>query len=201
LSFNSALTERAEITSNLFRVGKLRSILTSRKFNRAMPWIAGLVLAIGVAAFVQSRTDTGPAKETFEKGAPTDLSKQPKSVRFPNEARQAAVTFLQTAVARKNLAKAWTVAGPGIKGGQTYKDWLKGEIAVVPYPGASMDKAPIKVDWSYPNSVGLSIALLPRKGTGEKPQVFNMELKKAGKRWVVDSWVPYAPPAVPDAMN
>jgi hypothetical protein len=182
-------------------VSKLRSVLTSRKFNRALPWIAGLVLAVGVAAFVQSRTDTGGAKETFENKPATDLSKQQKSVPVPQEARRAAVTFLQTAVARKDLAKAWTVAGPGIKGGQTYKSWLKGEIAVVPYPGESMDKAPIKVDWSYPKSIGLSIALLPRKGSPEKPQVFNMELKKAGQRWVVDSWVPYAPPAVPADLN
>jgi hypothetical protein len=109
------------------------------------------------------------------------------------------VTFLQTAVARKNLAKAWTVVGPGIRQGQTYTDWLKGEIAVVPYPGESMDKAPIKVDWSHANSIGLSVALLPKKGSAEKPQVFNMELKKAGNRWVVDSWVPYAPPAIPSA--
>jgi hypothetical protein len=182
-------------------VGKVRSVLTSRKFNRALPWIAGLVLAIGVAAFVQSRTDSNDPKEVFEKGAATDLSKQPKSVPVPQQARQTAVTFLQTAVARKNLAKAWTVVGPGIKGGQTYKDWLTGNIAVVPYPGESMDKAPIKVDWSYPNSIGLSIALLPKAGSAEKPQVFNMELKKARGRWVVDSWVPYAPPAVPDTLN
>lgn len=178
----------------------MRSLLTSRKFNLALPWIAGLVLAIGVAAFVQSRTTVDKPADT-PVGKPDDRSKQPKSVPVPQGARQAAVTFLQTAVARRNLAKAWTVAGPGIRGGQSYKEWLSGDIAVVPYPGQSMDKAPIKVDWSYPDSVGLSIALLPKKGTGEKPQVFNMELKKAGKRWVVDSWVPYAPPAVPDAMN
>jgi hypothetical protein len=182
-------------------VGKLRSIVTSRKFNLALPWIAGLVLAIGVAAFVQSRTDTGAPKETFENRPVQDLSKQPRSVPVPEEARKTAVTFLQTAVARKNLAKAWTVAGPGIKGGQTFKSWMTGEIAVVPYPGASVDKAPIKVDWSYRDSIGLSVALLPRKGSTEKPQVFNMELRKAGKRWVVDSWAPYAPPAVPADLN
>ena len=28
-----------------------------------------------------------------------------------------------------------------------------------------------------------------------------MELKKTGKRWVVDSWVPYAPPAVPSDLS
>ncbi len=182
-------------------MGKLRSTFSSRKFNLALPWIAGLVLAIGVAAFIQSRTDTGAPKETFENEPVQDLSKQPKSVPVPQEARKVAVTFLQTAVARQNLAKAWTVAGPGIKAGQTYKDWLKGDISVVPYPGESMDQAPIKVDWSHPNSVGLSIALLPKKGSPEKPQVFNMELTKTGNRWVVDSWVPYAPPAVPADLN
>jgi len=182
-------------------VGKLRSILTSRKFNLALPWIAGLVLAIGVAAFIQSRTDTGSPKETFENAPVKDLSKQPSSVPVPTEARKVAVTFLQTAVARKDLAKAWTVAGPGIKSGQTFKSWMRGDIPVVPYPGESMDKAPIKVDWSYHNSIGLSIALLPRQGSREKPQVFNMELKKAGNRWLVDSWVPYAPPAVPADLN
>jgi hypothetical protein len=182
-------------------VGKLRSIVTSRKFNLALPWIAGLVLAIGVAAFIQSRTETGAPKETFENRAADDRSKQPKSVPVPQAARQTAVTFLQTAVARKNLAKAWKVTGPGIKQGQTYQSWLKGEISVVPYPGDSVDKAPIRVDWSYPDSIGLSVALLPKKGSSEKPQVFNMELKKSGKRWVVDSWVPYAPPAVPADLN
>ena len=182
-------------------MSKLRSTLTSRKFNLALPWIAGLVLAIGVAAFVQSRTDTDKPKETFESGQVDDRSQQQKSVPVPTEARKAAVTFLTTAVARQKLAKAWTVAGPGIKAGQTYKSWLKGNIPVVPYPGESMDKAPIKVDWSYPNSIGLSVALLPKKGAGEKPQVFNMELKKSGNRWLVDSWVPYAPPAVPADLS
>jgi hypothetical protein len=180
-------------------VSKLRSFVTSRKFNLALPWIAGLVLVIGVAAFVQSRTSTGGPEDT-PVGKPDDRSKNPKAVPVPKAARQVAVTFLQTAVAREDLAKAWTVVGPGIKQGQTYKDWLKGEIAVVPYPGAAMDKAPIKVDWSYPKSIGLSIALLPRKGSTEKPQVFQMELKRAGKRWFVDTWAPYAPPAIPDDL-
>lgn len=181
-------------------MGKLRSVLTSRKFNLALPWIAGLVLAIGVAAFIQSRTNTGGPEDT-PVGKPVDNSKVPKSVPMSQEARQTVVTFLRTAVARKDLAKAWTVVGPGIRQGQSYQSWLKGNIAVVPYPGESMDKAPLKIDWSYPTSIGLSVALLPRKGSSEKPQVFQMELKRTGQRWVVDSWAPYAPPAVPSDVN
>ncbi len=180
-------------------MSKLRSIVSSRKFNLALPWIAGLVLAIGVVAFIQSRTDSNSVPET-PVGKPDDRSKNPTSVPVPQAARQTVVTFLQTAVARQNLGKAWTVVGPGIRQGQSRRDWMKGEIAVVPYPGESMDKAPIKVDWSYPKSIGMTIALLPKKGSAEKPQVFQMELKRSGGRWFVDSWAPYAPPAIPDDL-
>jgi hypothetical protein len=180
----------------------MRSVLTSRKLNRALPWIAGLVLATGVAVFVQARTDTGAAPQVREPGKVQDNSRVPRSGPVPQEARRVAVIFMQTAVARRNLAKAWSVVGPGLRGGQTRQQWLTGEIGVVPYPGEAVDKAPIRVDWSYPNTVGLSIALLPTS-SGEKPQVFQMELKRIGpsKRWVVDSWVPYAPPAVRDSLD
>jgi hypothetical protein len=180
----------------------MRSTLTSRNFNRALPWLAGLVLVLGVAIYFQSRTETGRAPQVFEAGEVQDRSRTPRSVPMPAAARRAAVTFLRTAVAREDLATAWTVAGPNVRGGQSREEWLK-EIGVVPYPGESMDKAPIRVDWSYPRNVGLSIALLPKRGSGEKPQVFQMELRRLGaaKRWVVDSWVPYAPPVVRDSLN
>ena len=183
---------------------RIRSLLSSRKFNLALPWIAGLVLAVGVAAFIQSRTDSGKAPEVFEEGQPTDVSKNPKTVPVPQAARRVAVTFLRTAVLRKDLARAWQVSGPSIRQGQTFKQWMTGNIAVVPYPGAAVDKAPIKIDWSYPKDVAMEVVLLPQKGSSDKPQVFHMGLKKVGKgegRWVVEYWSPYAPPAIPDTIN
>jgi hypothetical protein len=185
-------------------VRKVRSLLASRKFNLALPWIAGLVLAVGVAAFIQSRTETAKAPEVFEEGQVQDVSKNPKTVPVPKEAREAAVTFLRTAVLRKDLATAWRVSGPSIKQGMSFKEWMTGNIAVVPYPAAAVDKAPIKVDWSYPKDVAMEIVLLPQRGSSDKPQVFHMGLKKVGKgegRWVVEYWSPYAPPAIPDTID
>jgi hypothetical protein len=46
-----------------------------------------------------------------------------------------------------------------------------------------------------------SVALLPRKGSGVRAQVFFLELRKLGSgpasRWVVDNWVPRASAVVP----
>lgn len=178
-----------------------RSMLSSRALNRALPWIAGVVLLAGVIAFWQSKTDSKSA-ETPLSGKPAQQVKNPKTVPLSPEARTVAVKFIRTAVARENLDEAWKISGPQIRAGTTYKQWLTGDIAVVPYPADAVDQVPIKVDWSYANTAGLSIALLPTSGSSEKPQVFLMELKRLGtgadRRWVVDAWVPYAPPAVPD---
>jgi hypothetical protein len=182
----------------------VRSALSSRTLNRALPWIAGLVLAIGVIVFIQSRTHTGSQPETFSKKPARDVSKQPKNVPLAREARRVAVRFINTAVARKNLAAAWEISGPGIRQDLTRKEWLTGNIPVVPYPAGAVDKAPIKIDWSYPNDALLEIILLPRDGANEKPQVFFIGLKKLKNgrgRWVVDSWTPYSPPAIPAAVD
>lgn len=159
--------------------------------------MAGLVLAVGVFAFWQSRAEPKASRETFS-NEPAQLFKQPKNVPLSKGARQTVVKFIETAVMRKNLDQAWPIAGPAIKQGTTYKEWVAGNIAVVPYPAASVRKAPMKIDWSYPNEAALSVVLLPRKGANDKPQVFHAGLKKVGSKWVVEYWSPYAPPAIPE---
>lgn len=117
------------------------------------------------------------------------------------EARRVAVRFVQTAVAREHLDEAWELVGPNLRGGLTRKQWLTGEIPVVPYPLQKLDVAPYKIDASFTTSALLEIALLPRKGSGIRAQVFFLELKKVGHgknaHWVVDNWVPRAGVVVP----
>ena len=112
-----------------------------------------------------------------------------------------AVRFIQTAVARENLEEAWTLVGPNLRGGLTKKEWLTGNNPVVPYPIDKLEVAPYKVDESYETSALIEVALLPRKGSGVRSQVFFLGLKKVGSgsrtRWVVDNWVPRASAVVP----
>jgi len=120
---------------------------------------------------------------------------------LPNEARQVAVRFIQTAVARENLEEAWELVGPNLRGGLTRKEWLTGNNPVVPFPVDQLDVAPYKVDEAYETSALMEVALLPRKGSGVRAQVFFLGLKKVGSgpraRWVVDNWVPRASAVVP----
>ncbi len=177
-------------------------LLSSRTLNRALPWIAGAVLLLGVFAFWQTQTKTKATPETFQAGEVANPAAE-KTVPLPPEARQIAVQFLKTAVVRKNLDEAWTIAGPGIKQDLSRSEWMTGNIPVVPYLDAALDKSPVKVDWSYPNDVSLQVVMQPKTGSKDKPQVFYIGLKKFGSgpsaRWLVDYWAPYAPPPVPSA--
>lgn len=178
------------------------SLLHSRTLNRALPWIAGVVLVLGVLAFWQTQVRAEDTPETFQAGTVQNPSAD-QTVPLPPEARTIAVQFIKTAVVRKNLREAWTISGPNIRGGLTLKQWMSGNIPVVPYPDAAVNESPVKVDWSYPNDVSLQVVMQPKKGSKEKPQVFYIGLKKSGSgsdaKWLVDYWAPYAPPPVPSA--
>ena len=179
-------------------------LLNSRSLNRALPWIAGAVLLVGVLAFWQTQVRSDSTQESFSNKAATDVAAE-KTVPLPPEARQIAVRFIKTAVVRKNLRQAWAISGPGIKQDLTLREWMTGEIPVVPYLDAAVNESPVKVDWSYPNDVSLEVLMQPKKGSTEKPQVFFIGLKKFGSgadaKWLVDYWAPYAPPPVPSTLQ
>ena len=118
-----------------------------------------------------------------------------KNVPVEKQARLVAGRFILTAVQRKHLAEAWKLAGPPIRVGVTYKQWLSGNIAVVPWFG-KLGAVPLKVDYSYPGEAQFTVILAPKPGTAGKPDTFIMGLKKYGKQWKVTAWVPYEPPPV-----
>ena len=109
--------------------------------------------------------------------------------------------FILTAVARKNLRHAYTLVGPEIKQGQTLKQWMTGNIAVVPYPADAIDVAPFRIDYSYPREALIEVMLLPKAKAKIRATDFYLGVKKVGKgsnaHWVVTSWVPHVSPMVP----
>jgi hypothetical protein len=174
------------------------------RLRRLAPWIGGLLLVGGVvAAIVTFVPDRNPAPQA---SSPTPVRKPVKEKTVPLSAAETSVArqFLKTAVGRGDLASAWKIAGPNIRGGLTYKEWLTGNIPVVPYPIKSLATARFKIDYSYRNRALLEVALLPKPGANIKPQVFYLGLKRVpgpgGKRhWVVDNWVPRTATLVPRA--
>ena len=176
------------------------------RFSKRTRWIiygvSGAIFLAGlIAVLIVFATHSGKTKQVFSDKPVVDVSKVPKTVKLDPTARRVAGEFILTAVARKNLRKAYTLAGPQIKQGQSLKEWLSGNIAVVPYPDSDIKFAPFKIDYSYPKHALLEIALLPTdKATarGVKPQLFYVDLKKLNGKWLVDGWVPRSSPMVPN---
>lgn len=178
---------------------------------RRLPWLAGAVLAAGVAASLIAFFGLGNTGKTFTPlpvGRSTQVQRPVKEKTLPlaREARLVARRFILTAVARRNLAEAYALVGPQLRGGLTRDQWMTGAIPVVPYPVNLTRIAPMKVDFSYRNHALLEVALIPRdgaklNGVSVKPQLFFLELSAYGKgqkrRWVVTSWVPRGQPHVP----
>ena len=54
------------------------------------------------------------------------------------------------------------------------------ENPVVPYPVERLEVAPDKIDEAYTKSALLEVALVPRKNSGVRAQMFFLELKKVG---------------------
>ena len=175
--------------------------LSSPRTQRWLLWIGGFVLAAGIAAvLIVFLRDTGTTTpEVFKNEPPTKVAPKPKPVPLEPAVRRVAGDFILTAVQRKNLDKAWALAGPQIRQDLTYKEWLTGNIPVVPYT-APISITPMKVDYSWPNQALVEVAMVPKKGAkNADTELYWLELRRVGKgenkHWLVWSWVPrWAPP-------
>jgi hypothetical protein len=168
-------------------------------WRKALPWIlgivaVGLVVALGIWALPSS---SGHKNAALTPNIPAkDVSQVPKTVKLEPQAEKVARRFIQTAVARKHMTEAYSLAGPEILQGQSLKQWNAGNIAVIPFPVDKVSLAPMKVDYSYKNEALIEVALLTKPKSGVKSQLFTMQLNKIDGKWVVNSWVPKSVPFV-----
>ena len=135
-------------------------------WHRSRRTLIGCGVLAGIAAVVVALFAFGPNKnadpEVFT-NEPAQVPKPQVKAPFDPDARQVAMRFVQTAVARKHLDEAWGLAGPQVRGGLTHEQWMTGNIPVVPYPLDLLAVAPFKVDASYVDSAIIEIALLPEE--------------------------------------
>jgi hypothetical protein len=181
------------------RIFEHREPVKKPGWRKAAPWVAAVVVvAVGIALLIVFVRNTGHSDATpLNPNQPAvDVSKVPKTVKLEPGATRVARLFIKTAVARKNLDKAYAISGPQIVQGQSLKQFMTGNIAVPPYPVAALDYAPMKIDYSYPKTALIEVALLPKPKSGAKPAMFMMELDKIKGKWVVNSWVPRSVPFV-----
>lgn len=171
-------------------------------WQKALPWVIGVVVvgALIAAGIIWSNTGHSTATPLTNKPA-VDVSKIPPTVKLPADATKVARTFIETAVARKHLDQAYNLVTQEIKQGQSLASWRTGNIAVVPYPVDAIAYAPMKIDFSYPKEAQIEVALLPKKGSTVKSQLFLMDLVKRDGKWLVNGWSPRSSPPVPNGSQ
>jgi len=130
---------------------------------------------------------------------------QPKASPFtPAEQHQVSQTlkqFISGAVAGENPAQGWNATAPSLRQGTTRKEWIHGEMPVVPYPAANRGLGTWSfVQYSYTDTVGLEVFVFPKPSSGYSAMTADAELvKQRDGRWLVDYWMPkrfHGPPAL-----
>jgi hypothetical protein len=152
-----------------------------QNIQRWAPWIAVAVLVAGIVAFAVTKlSDSSPAAAPPHRVAPVTAVER-------NVARE----FIDTAVARKNLSRAWEIAAPELKQDMTLDEWKTGTIPVVPYR-VDQAVARLKPVNSFTDSAAFQVSFLPRTGAKVKAASFRLDLLNVDGKWLVSSWLPSA---------
>ncbi len=182
--------------------------LSSPKRQKQFFWGSAAVLAVGVIAFVALVVLPGSGNkftDTFS-NQPAQLAK--KQVKMKPTAAELAVArkFIETAVARKDLAASYNLVHVDLKGRLTRKDWVTGNIPVISYQATNAKTAAFTPEYSYEDQGLFDIDLLAKTGTSARPDLlFFIGLKREklqdGKwgPWLVNYWEPHWRPPIPAA--
>ena len=190
--------------------------LKSPGFLRALTWVSALVLIAGVAAVAtvwlgsDSDSSASPststvAGQTVDEFGELPAETKPNPEDVPAAARKTAAIFIDGAVARNNLAKAWTVTHPDLKRdcACTLKEWKTGNIPVLFFPALGAGATGFGVNEISDGRIVLEVLLYPKKGTDLSPTAFYVGMKAVGEgeneKWLVDYFAPIGSPPVPSA--
>jgi hypothetical protein len=173
----------------------VKRVLASYRWRRRLIWLtvtAGVVggaLAIG---FIWP--NTAPPEHTEPTGGPVKIAATPKKMPLKLRDRAAALVvasrFIDSAVARNNVDRAWGLVTPTMRAGYTRKQWDTANLpGISPFPVAS---ARWRLQFSDEKGIGFTLALFPTKASHQQAQVFMIGLHKVGaarhRHWLVDNW-------------
>ena len=194
----------------------MRGILASYRWRRRILWtLPFLVVAAAFALLIASLPNENSRLADDIAGAPTsaEAPEQVPQVRRPvrvtpatrREVDALLTAFVRHAVAREDPARAWALATPALKAGQTRAQWRRGELPVYPFPAKVSEAKGWRVVESFEDDLMVSVLMHSRPGTTRGAIAYQVELKRFGRgesrRWLVDAFIPervYTPPSPND---
>ena len=178
----------------------------SPRRRRRLIWAAAAVLLVGLAVLLGTvlMRGTGNAFPDRFSTETAQLYRPEKKTPISKVELTTAREFIETAVAREDLSRAYDLVHPDLKGTMSRRQWDTGDIPVVGYPAANAKTASFLVVYSFQREALLEVELVARPGSQVRPELlFYLGLKRAGDkpsgRWLVDYWEPNWRPPVPMA--
>jgi hypothetical protein len=179
----------------------MRNPLASPRLRRRLGWTLGIGLtvaaavAIGVSYSYESEPDTAVTEDSVQTtAAPAPPLRVTPAVR--REVDDTVQQFVRTAVIRRNLGRAWSLASPAMREGVTRTEWERGDIPVQPFPAAALASADWRLRYRYERTLGIDVLVQPKARSGAPIAVYSVELTAAGsgppRRFLVDYWIPQA---------
>lgn len=184
----------------------MNTVLSARRIEKWLPWIGAAVLAAGTAAVLVRFGDRSESTPAASENAPAATQRPQQAAASPVDpaAKKVAAQFIQTAVARRELVKAWSITHPELKAGMTLAEWKTGSLPVAPVTNLNAyELISYRVKESFPNEILLEVLMVPKASAkGVTPQNFDIGLKAVGKgkakHWLVSYWMTgYRPPVRP----
>jgi hypothetical protein len=167
--------------------------------RRRLLWGGGfLLLAASVAGLVIAFPHPGKraADATKPGGEAPELVLPERFAPRANQVLGVARQFVVTAVARKHVDTSYDLVCPEMKQGYTRASWAKGDIPVVPFP---VFVGKWRLSYSIADEVDVQVALFAKPKSKVNPVVFDLTMQpcgsKAGKRWLVSSFIPTSSPS------
>jgi hypothetical protein len=172
------------------------SVFDSPRRRRRLS-LAAIAVGIAVPLIVLGVHFSSPGSRGEATGTTVaDISNdEPKRVPFTAEKKRAVrkvlAQFISTAVARKDVAGSWDIAGPSLRSGFTREEWKSGNIPVTPYPASRHGQGAWDVvHYSYPRKVGLEVLVFPKPRSGYSVATAEVDVVKGrDDHWRVDYWM------------
>jgi hypothetical protein len=179
------------------------AVLSSPRRRRRLAWASTALIPIAAAVglVLWNPGQVEPLRHENESPPgpePRQAVEQPLPV-TPAIRREIGATvesFVRTAVVRRDLDRAWTLASPVMREGVSRRDWRRGDLPVLPYPERALEHVDWSVASSFDRTVVVDVMVMPKEGSGESVLVYEAALTDHGRsgdrRWLVDTWIPRA---------
>jgi len=99
--------------------------------------------------------------------------------------------FVNHAVKRHDVAASYNVTAPELRAGMSRKEWAKGAIPAYPYPARGTSHG-WTILYITRDEVAVNLILRPKPGVRIRGILFNVYLRPAHGKWLIDSFMPAA---------